>query len=149
MIVGAPIRLVAADPPKLKERIRFSAEQVRRIADAVHDGQLERYMRGQDANDQPMRPLKSEAYKRRKIRAGARPVRDLKLTGNLYRGLQVQSADAEGFVVGFSGAHPKVKKAAYFRQLADGFFGLSRANAEATDVVLGKIWDEQLEAIVR
>lgn len=141
-MLGSSIVLDVAKVPRLKERLRFPVAAVERLAQRTVRGQLERAARAEDRDDQPMKAL-SPAYARRKQRRGLEAKRDMRFTGNMLRAVSVHDATSDGFEVGIgSGAHPKVRKAAYFRQLFDGWFGLSDRNLTELDEELQPIFDD-------
>lgn len=141
-MLGSSIVLDVARVPRLKERLRFPVAAVERLARRTVQGQLDRVARGQDRDDLPMKPL-APAYARRKQRRGLEAKRDMRFTGNMLRAVSVHEATSDGYAVGIGeGAHPKVRKAAYFRQLFDGWFGLSDTNLQELDAELKPIFDD-------
>lgn len=136
------LTLKVARPAKLREDLTFSPVQVRRLADVVQQGQLRRIGQGLDNTDAPMKEI-SEPYKRRKMRRGLAAKRDIKFTGNTLRALQVLDSDEGGFTIGFDpGAPATAHKRAHFRQIFDGFFGLSPRNAVEFDRELEDVFTE-------
>lgn len=140
------IKLEPLKLPRLKERGFFTEEQVRLLAQNVKTSQLERYARAEDANDQPHKPL-SPKYAERKRRKGRRPVRDMRNTGRMLGALDVQEVSTSGFSVGFRAANPFSKRAAHFRNLFDGFFGMSPRNNQELDAALETVFTAQLKEI--
>lgn len=112
----------------------FSVEQMNRVGTAgVIDPQNERLARGVGANDQQMAPLK-ESYGRFKQRRGRRPVRDMRLTGGMLKGVQVTEVGPNRVSVGIVGAGNALK--ANVNQSRDLWFGLSPSDARTTDRVM-------------
>lgn len=81
---GARVRIVGP---------RFAADDNIAVIEAGWQSIKRRLARGINADDNPLGPL-NQAYARRKIREGARPIRDLRLTGALLdREIKVRYAD--------------------------------------------------------
>lgn len=134
-----PIVLQPTRVPQWRARVPWTEERMGRIAGAVERLQQERTLAGLDAQDRPVKPL-AEKYKRRKQRLGKRPVRDMRLTGNMMGALATTELSDREFAVGFRGATPKKK--AHFRQLFDGFFGISPGDAVGLDEELTAVHEE-------
>lgn len=136
------LTLKISRPVRLNERFAIPAESVRRLADVVMQGQLERIGRALDVYDQPMQALSND-YRKYKLNKGLKPIRDMKRQGRMLRALDVLEADEGGFVVGFKD-DAEARKRARFRQAFDSFFGLSPANAAAFDLELEDVFTEIL-----
>lgn len=125
-----PVVVSPAKVPRLGVSVAFSLEQMDELGEAILRTQLERTARAVDRFDRPQPPLK-EKYKLRKQRKGGKPIRDMRRSGATMRSLASERTVAGEVRVAFHGADEQ--RAAWFRQLADQFFGLSPQDAETVD----------------
>lgn len=106
----------------------FSAEEMREVGLAGLP--FERLDSGLNRYDQPMEPL-TKAYARRKQRRGAKPVRDLKLTGQLRNATEVEASENQAAIAVRTGGREWLK--GHFNQLRSQWFGLSPNDAGKVD----------------
>lgn len=111
------------------ERLRFDRHQMSDIGQTAVDSELERLARGVDSNDQPAPPL-NPRYEKRKIKAGATPIRDMRLTGQTLDSFGVLNADENSASVGFASDIAEIK-AGRAQRIAP-MIGLSPTDEAAT-----------------
>lgn len=90
------------------DRLKFDRDQMSDIGQVAVNSELERLSRGVDSNDQPAPPL-NPRYEKRKIKAGATPIRDNRLTGEMLASFGVRNADTNSASVGFSSEISEIK----------------------------------------
>jgi hypothetical protein len=118
-------KIVVLKRPNLKLPGFFTAAQMREIGAEAIAAMKARNARAQDVFDAENQPL-SKKYGQRKVREGAKPVRDLRLTGELMDSLQVteaSSGEAKIAVVG-----PAYRKGLFNQNRDSGhapWFGIS------------------------
>lgn len=77
----------------------YSPQEMISIAESLRQTIFVRLDQALDVYDRPAEPL-AEGYSRRKLRRGAAPVRDLKMTGETRRAIKVLSAGPNRAVLG-------------------------------------------------
>jgi len=123
------IRIKETGRPRI-EIPRFSQEQMHEIGQFSVDGELQRLGHGINAQDQPSRPLKP-SYAKQKEKAGAQPVRDLRLTGAMLTARQVTEVSDNTVTVGFTDPLQEAK-AAHNEQI-EPMLGVSPENKRQLD----------------
>jgi hypothetical protein len=108
--------------------LAFSRDDLSAIAGALVDSERYRIARGINVNDHPAKPL-SAAYEKQKLRAGARPIRDLRLSGLTMSSFGVLEISEGRAVIGFSGA--EANKRAAINQTIEPMVGISPNDAQA------------------
>lgn len=123
------IRITVEKVPRIDPNaFGFSAEEMRAVGLAGLP--FDRLDMGLNRYDQPMEPL-TKAYARRKQRQGAKPIRDLKLTGQLRNATEVEAAPNQAAIAVRPGGREWLK--GHFNQLRSQWFGLSPNDAGKVD----------------
>ena len=81
---------------------------MRKVGEVAVRAIRERTARGVNSQDQPAKAL-TPAYAKAKLRAGAQPIRDLRLTGGTIAALAVTEVSAGRVVIGFNDASAELR----------------------------------------
>lgn len=134
----ADIKFTVSHVPRIPENgWGFTGEDMRLIAVAGITGMSTRLDAAQNRFDRPAPPLK-EKYSRRKQRRGAKPIRDLKLTGRLRAAIEATNVVENHCSIEVRGGSLEWRKA-YFNQRRDPWFGLSPTDADRLDAEFERI----------
>jgi hypothetical protein len=122
-------------PPPFQTKIQrarfvttgWTGTEMAKAADGlVRRGILPRLAAARTTADAPAPPL-SETYAKRKIRKGAKPIRNWDFTGRLKRSMKVLSAGTNRAVIGFTDAETNAR--AYINNARVRQFGVSPADS--------------------
>jgi hypothetical protein len=124
----------------------FTPDQMRAFGVGCINEMEGRLARGQNIYDQAAEPLTAR-YLKAKIKVGASPLRDLRLTGQTLESLAVIDADEKHVKVGFNNAD--AYKKALFSQNIEPMFGLSPNNEQAVVERVHDVLVENLKSAPR
>ncbi len=117
-------------------RPRLSAESMQELGDAAELSVRRRISFAVDLGDGPAKPL-DEKYKRRKTRAGRKPIRDWRFDGGMMKSVDKIQAAEEFYEFGPSGFEQI--KMFRFREPGDHLWGLSGRDRDAIQDELTEI----------
>lgn len=113
---------ITTNIPTLNSDIGFSAGEMIVIGTVVANGVKARTAEGRNAFDNEAKAL-TPRYKRQKARKGGKPIRDLRLSGDMMAALDVLRASDNRCVVGVQG--PDLGQRAGFNQAIDPWMGIA------------------------
>jgi hypothetical protein len=120
----------------------FSPEQMRDIADFSRAAEVDRISQGLNVNDEPAKPLQS-GYSLQKRKAGARPVRDLRLTGAMLESRRVIESGENTATVAFDDEAQAAKAAR--NEAIEPMLGISPASAPAINEYVRREFAESVK----
>ncbi|HVW85856.1 MAG TPA: hypothetical protein VHB50_14300 [Bryobacteraceae bacterium] len=106
-------------------RIALPEIDMRRVGEIALASMKERIGHAVNVQDQPAKPLVG-GYQRQKARAGAKPQRDLRLTGHTMDALAVTEVNRTRAVIAFNDGTAELR--AKRSEAVEGMLGLSRAD---------------------
>lgn len=111
-------------------RVRVLPEEMQQLAAPLVRSIEQRIQSGLNASDQPARSL-SPAYAKAKATAGARPIRDSRLTGATLAAFGVQTLADNTATLGFH--DPRHEQIAELNNQREELFGISPHDIDAVD----------------
>lgn len=113
---------ITTNIPTLNSNIGFSAGEMIVIGTVVANGVKARTAEGRNIFDNEAKAL-TPRYKRQKVRKGGKPIRDLRLSGDMMAALDVLRASDNRCVVGVQGG--ALGQRAGFNQAIDPWLGIA------------------------
>lgn len=125
---------ITTNLPEINPDVSFSQAEMVVIGTVVARGVAERTAEGRNIFDNAAKPL-TPRYKRAKVKKGGKPIRDLRLTGNMMAALDVLRASENRCTVGVAG--PEMGQRAGFNQALDPWMGIAPSGLPAFERVVG------------
>lgn len=128
--------------PRFRTKVLgFTAGEMRELGDITASTLKDRLDLGLNRFDEKMPPL-TEAYLKKKVKRGRRPIRDLKLSGSMRTATRVREASDNLVIVSIAGATLKAR--AFINQAISPWFGLSPLMGKVLDKRVFKFFDEKM-----